>query len=236
MAKILGVGIATLDIINHVDHYPHEDEEMRALSQRFCRGGNVTNTLSVLSQLNHNCYWAGVLCNDNDVKYITDDLTRNKINFDHCLTLNEGKVPTSYITLNEQNGSRTIVHYRDLPELNFEAFQKIPLADFDWIHFEAREPTENLKMISWLKQNWPEIPVSIEIEKNRPNIESLCQAADLYLYSKHFANQNGFNSALEFLQHQSEIQSGKDLVCAWGELGAYMKTKENLSLHQPAFS
>ena len=30
MARVLGIGIATLDIVNLVDHYPVEDEEMRA--------------------------------------------------------------------------------------------------------------------------------------------------------------------------------------------------------------
>ena len=39
MAKILAVGIATLDIINLVDSYPSEDTEVRALSQRKLRGG-----------------------------------------------------------------------------------------------------------------------------------------------------------------------------------------------------
>ena len=50
MAQILGIGIATLDIINEVDGYPVEDSEQRALAQRQRTGGNVTNTLTVLRQ------------------------------------------------------------------------------------------------------------------------------------------------------------------------------------------
>lgn len=34
MAHILGVGIATLDWIFEVDHYPQENEEMRAQALR----------------------------------------------------------------------------------------------------------------------------------------------------------------------------------------------------------
>ena len=66
MARILGVGIATLDIINTVDGYPAEDSEVRAIHQRICRGGNATNTLVVLSQLGHRCAWAGVLADEPD--------------------------------------------------------------------------------------------------------------------------------------------------------------------------
>jgi len=61
---ILGVGIVTLDIINIVEHYPAEDEEVRALSQRMCRGGNTANTLDVLAQFGHTCNWTGTLAND----------------------------------------------------------------------------------------------------------------------------------------------------------------------------
>ena len=47
--RILGVGIATLDLINEVERYPPEDAEVRALTQRRSRGGNAANTLAVLS-------------------------------------------------------------------------------------------------------------------------------------------------------------------------------------------
>src|SRR3569832_2418368 len=74
MARILGIGIATLDIINHVEGYPAEDSEVRALAQRISRGGNCTNTLVVLSQLGHRCGWGGVLAEESDAARITADL------------------------------------------------------------------------------------------------------------------------------------------------------------------
>src|SRR3569623_1138627 len=74
MARILGIGIATLDIINHVEGYPAEDSEVRALAQRISRGGNCTNTLVVLSQLGHRCGWGGVLAEESDAARITVDL------------------------------------------------------------------------------------------------------------------------------------------------------------------
>ena len=232
--KILGVGIATLDIINTVDHFPQEDEEMRAIAQRICRGGNVSNTLTVLSQLGHQCYWAGVTCNDSDLAFILSDLQRHNIDYSFCENIPSGKMPTSYITLNKQNGSRTIIHYRNLPELSVTHFKTIPLASFDWIHFEARQILENLEMIQWLKKISSEITVSIEIEKKRIGYEKILDVADLYLYSKHFANTLGFDQAEAFLQHQQTFQKECDLVCGWGEQGAYVLTKENQLIHQPA--
>ena len=102
MAKILGVGIATLDIINTVDDFPEEDSEVRALAQEQRRGGNATNTLVVLSQLGHHCTWAGTLAHDAGSEVIRADLQRHGIDTTHTQVITHGRGPTSYITLNQQ--------------------------------------------------------------------------------------------------------------------------------------
>jgi ketohexokinase len=105
MVRILGMDIATLDIINTVEDYPQEDAEIRACAQSQRRGGNATNTLVVLGQLGHHCNWVGTGQAD-------------------------GRVSTSYVTLNRRSGSRTIVHYRELDEYPFEAFRDTDLTPF----------------------------------------------------------------------------------------------------------
>ena len=125
MAKILAVGIATLDIINTVESYPLLDSETRALSQHKTRGGNATNTLAVLSQLGHQCYWAGVLIDETDTQLIRKDLALYNIDISACQKAANGKMPTSYITLDQQTGSRTIVHFRDCPEYSFASFKAL---------------------------------------------------------------------------------------------------------------
>ncbi|MGC8698062.1 MAG: PfkB family carbohydrate kinase, partial [Halothiobacillus sp.] len=137
MASILGIGIATLDIINEVDHYPLEDSEQRALAQRQSTGGNVCNTLQVLRQFEHHCALAAVLTPDADGVLIQTKITQRGIDLSPSQKIGFGHAPTSYITLNRHNGSRTIVHYRDAPEFDLNAFLAIDLTPFDWLHFEA---------------------------------------------------------------------------------------------------
>lgn len=145
MAKVLAIGIATLDIINTVNSYPTEDDEVRAISQRQARGGNATNTLAVLSQLGHECYWGGIIIDEPDAKTIQHDLATYNIDLSACKKIRSGKMPTSYINLCQQTGSRTIVHHRDCPEFSFVDFKKIELQQFDWIHFEGRNIDETKK-------------------------------------------------------------------------------------------
>ena len=234
MAKILGIGIATLDIINFVDTFPEEDTEIRATGQKITRGGNVTNTLCILSQLKHRVYWSGTLANENDANIIQHELEKYNINTDYVKTYANGKAPTSYILLNKLNGSRSIVHYRDLPELDYTHFQNIALDDFDWIHFEARNIEQTLKMLQYLKQHHPNIPCSVEFEKQRESIQQLYKFADVLIFSKNYCLKSEQNDAEKFLSTLSKQFSDKTFILAWGDQGCYGCRSGSDILHSAA--
>ncbi|NP_001279684.1 ketohexokinase precursor [Callorhinchus milii] len=59
--KILCVGLVCLDIINVVDCFPVEDTDTRCLSQRWQRGGNASNSCTVLALLGTPCAFMGSL-------------------------------------------------------------------------------------------------------------------------------------------------------------------------------
>ncbi|XP_015443607.1 ketohexokinase isoform X2 [Pteropus alecto] len=59
--QILCVGLVVLDIINVVDKYPEEDTDSRCLSQRWQRGGNASNSCTILSLLGAPCAFMGSL-------------------------------------------------------------------------------------------------------------------------------------------------------------------------------
>lgn len=228
MANILAVGIAALDIINTTDGFPQEDEEVRALSQEIRRGGNSSNTLTVLSQLNHHCHWLGSLANDSAAKMITDDFKIYGIEFAGCEIHPGHTTPTSYITLNKLNGSRTIVHYRDLPEMSAGNFKKCSLGQFDWIHFEGRNVEQTREMLAYLKETNVRSIVSIEIEKDRKNLQDLYTGADIYFFSKAFAANNNHSDPENFLRHYRTLIPDALLVCTWGSEGAYALEKHEL--------
>lgn len=220
MAEILAIGIAVVDIISEVASYPAENDELRALSRYRRRGGNAGNTLTVLAGLGHHCHFAGVLADDSDGRYVGDDLTASGINTDWCRIIGDGVMPVSHITLNRQNGSRTIVHYRDLPEFAIEDFAAIPVERYDWIHFEGRNITATRAMLEGLRDRGYTGRISVEIEKDREQIESLYPLAQLLIFSRDFARGQGFDDGAAFLQHIRAGGIDADLVCAWGEQGA----------------
>lgn len=234
MSRILAIGIATVDIVNEVAAYPAEDSEVRALGQRIARGGNATNTLVVLSQLGHACSWGGVLAEDADSGHILAELAAHRIDLRHCRREPQGKNPTSYILVSRSNGSRSIVHYRDLPEFGYADFSAIDLAGFDWLHFEGRNVPEALRMLRLARERVPQMPISLEIEKPRPEIEALLPWADLLLFSRAYAEARGYPDAGALFAAMRAQAPRAELVCSWGAAGAWASSANGRMHVSPA--
>ena len=195
MSFILITGNATLDIVNRVAHYPHEDEELRALEQWSDLGGNAATMARVLAAHRHRCDWVGVVANDSDGDKILATLKAHQVGVEHA-DCQVGASPVSYITVNQQNGSRTIVHYRDLPELAAEAF--------------------------------------MEIEKVRDGLEELIPLVDVVLFSRAYAQVQGFNDAVSFLQNRQATHGALWMTCTWGAQGAWAIDHDGAIFHEPA--
>ncbi len=230
--RILAVGIATLDLISRVDRYPAEDAEVRANASWRSRGGNATNTLVALAQWGHACAWAGTTSADSDGDLVLADLHRCGIATDAVRRIPGSRLPTSQVTLSQATGSRTIVHYRDLIEYTAGMFAGVDPAEYDWIHFEGRNVPELSGMLERVRETGGP-GCSVEIEKPREGIETLVELADLVLYSRQYARSRGFSTAERFLR---QLPSGHpEAYCAWGEAGAWGRSRDAEIVHAPAF-
>jgi ketohexokinase len=236
LARILAVGIAALDVITTVERYPAEDSEVRATARRVVRGGNATNTLVVLRQLGHACTWVGTQGGGPGARLILADLARYGVEAGACRVYPEASPPTSYITVSAATGSRTIVHYRDLPELTAADFEVVDLAGIDWAHFEGRNVPETRRMLGRVRRERPGLPCSVEVEKPRHNIEALLGLADLALFSRHYARARGYANPAELFAALRPRAPGASLVCAWGEAGASALSPCGVAAESPAFA
>ena len=227
--RVLIVGLACLDIMNTVDHYPNEDEDMRALSQRWQKGGNAANTAEVLSQtLGTSCE---LLCSLNqglEGEFIKGQLQKRGVLVGNCPLKENCGFPTSCVFINCASGTRTIVHGRnDLPELSFEDFNKMDMSVYCWIHFEGRHNLDEIiKMIrkieAFKNSTKAHIKVSVELEKKRDELKKVLGLADVVFIGKDFAQFCGFNHPEEAINgFSSQVKPTASLICAWGDMGAF---------------
>lgn len=234
MAKILGIGNLVLDTILTLDHYPQEDEEVRAQSRQFRFGGNTANTLSVLSQLGHEPAIATTLATDEQAKHLKKSIQDHGISTDHIQRFIKGATPTSYVMVSKNTGSRSITHYRDLPELGFEHFAKIEVEAYDWLHFEGRNMDVLPGMLNIAKTFLDNQPISLEVEKARDGIEDLFGSANLLLFSHHYAKQKGYKDAESLLKDVHKVAPMANLVCTWGDRGAWSLSSSGELHHEAA--
>ncbi len=217
---LLGVGIATLDLINEVEAYPIEDSEIRASAHRRARGGNVTNSLVVLAQLGHKCRWVGTLGDDPAADIVLADLAGHGVDIGDVVRVPGGTTPTSYIALSRATGSRTIIHFRDLPELDAASFERVSLGAVGWAHFEGRNPEQTNLMMGRIRAERPDLPMSLELEKSWPGMECLLDKPQVVLAGKGYAEGAGFVEPVAFLEDLMTRTTANLCVVAWGEEGA----------------
>ncbi|XP_078046269.1 ketohexokinase isoform X2 [Augochlora pura] len=224
--KVLCVGLTCLDIVQTCTHYPEEDSDQRSVEYRWQRGGNASNTCTVLSLLGTSCEFFGIGC------------------------------PTSTVILSQSTGSRTILHHNpSMPELVLKNFEQLRLQDYSWIHFEGRNLNEVLSMMQCVENYnnmlsysqdstdkegaWSQMPITVSVELENPKSELLDLLAyvDVAFISKDFAQSRGHDNMSDTLKHvANDAKSGATLICAWGDRGAMAKTPDNIIVQSPAFS
>ncbi|XP_069881310.1 ketohexokinase isoform X1 [Dipodomys merriami] len=241
--QILCVGLVVLDVINVVDKYPEEDTDRRCLSQRWQRGGNASNSCTVLSLLGAPCAFMGSLARDHVADFLVADFKRRGVDVSHVAWQSRGDTPCSCCIVNTSNGSRTILLYdTNLPDVSAKDFEKVDLTRFKWIHIEGRNASEQVKMLHRIEQHNARQPpeqkirVSVEIEKPREELFQLFGYGEVVFVSKDIAKHLGFKSAEEALRGlYSRVKKGATLICAWAEEGADALGPDGQLLHSDAF-
>ncbi|KAF2163735.1 hypothetical protein M409DRAFT_68322 [Zasmidium cellare ATCC 36951] len=234
--KLIMVGACYVDTILSVPQFPQEDHKLRARSLDRRRGGNVANSLEVLQQLQPaegREYELLLLCvlpakTSPGTKFVRNSLAE-KVSTQHCVYREDHTEPaSSYIIKADATGSRTIVNYNELPEMRVEEFQERVTSISRqgggrmWFHFEGREVETSVACMRWLKERYPNVLLSAEVEKpNREGLELISAEADVVFFSKSWAETKGYQAAEELLRSQAPaLPKASLLFCTWGADGA----------------
>uniref|UniRef100_A0A8C8VMX1 Ketohexokinase n=1 Tax=Pelusios castaneus TaxID=367368 RepID=A0A8C8VMX1_9SAUR len=241
--RILCVGLVCLDIISVVDAYPAEDTDTRCLSQRWQRGGNASNSCTVLSLLGAPCAFMGSLAPGHAADFILADFQRRGVDTAHVAWQSQGDTPCACCVVNSTNGSRTVTLYdTNLPDVTAQDFEQVDLTQYKWIHWEGRNAAEQVKMIQRVEEHnractaHQRVSMSVEVEKPREELYQLLGYGDVVFVSKDVAKVFGFRSAAEAVKGlQPRVRPGATVICAWAEDGADALGPDGELVHSAAF-
>ena len=107
---VVGVGLAAVDDLIRVAHYPEADSKVPILGRvRRCGGLNAT-ALVAAARLGASAAYAGILGDDEPSRFVLDALQAKGVNTDHvCVYPGAGPV-LSEIVIDEANRTRTIFY------------------------------------------------------------------------------------------------------------------------------
>lgn len=223
------VGLACVDIIASVAAYPPEDSCARATGVRRTRGGNASNSAVVAARCGVAATWRGTLPKRGsaDAAFLLDDLAARGVSTQPVHRGAVDAAPTSYVTLSEATGSRTIVHARgDLDELGSADLPDDAWASCAWVHFEGRAAcaAATAAALGALRGPPRVKTTSVELEKLDAALDPLEALADVVFFSRERAERDGFDDPVKYLASKAReaARAGRDqvLTCAWGSSGA----------------
>lgn len=185
--KILSFGIAAVDFVAVVDHFPEPDEKMRSTSLLVEGGGNAANTACAIGRLSD---YASVDCatavgDDANGNTIVGGLEENGVGTDSIERF-EGNSPFSYILTTPDN-ARTIIHQPSTREMSTEfATEKINAKDYNAVHFDCRHPEAAVLLSEKCAEEG--IPYSLDVERPREGLEQLMKNAKVVICNSNYCD------------------------------------------------
>ncbi|XP_030373037.1 ketohexokinase [Scaptodrosophila lebanonensis] len=223
---VLCVGCTVIDFVTINASFPEEDSDRRCLDGYWQRGGNASNVSTVLQVLGARVEFFGMLSRADGFRVLLEDLRKRDIGVRYCPQTDKDP-PFSSVILAQDTGSRTIVHCnKNYPYVTAEDFKRIDLSAFGWVHFEARCPTETIKMIQavvdYRSKCGDELIISLDFETLYEENLNLCDLCDYVVLSKDLALKKGWKAAQEACLglERDLIQHRPAIICPWGSDGA----------------
>ncbi len=135
---VLGIGMATMDILTPVAQLPKSDEVSSVESIALCGGGPVATALAVLARMGARTEYLGTLAGDSWGEAIRRDLDQLGVGTAHCQRVEEAQSIVSVILIEQQSGNRAILYHSDgFPELPPEAVDPALVAGARIVHLDG---------------------------------------------------------------------------------------------------
>ena len=188
--RVLVMGACGVDYIAAVDAYPAPDAKVRTSQLHVAGGGNAANTAVTLARLGISTQLISKIGDDAMSAEIRRDLNEDLVDTTHLLTEKNSNSPLTYVIVDTSNQTRTCIHTPMKTEISQHEIVNV-ISEFrsertppDWIHFDSRHTEASGVFASYASTF--KIPISIDLEKQRPHLEKIIPFSDVIFTNQHF--------------------------------------------------
>eukprot|EP00596_Hydrurales_sp_CCMP1899_P005447 CAMPEP_0119034894 /NCGR_PEP_ID=MMETSP1177-20130426/1909_1 /TAXON_ID=2985 /ORGANISM="Ochromonas sp, Strain CCMP1899" /LENGTH=416 /DNA_ID=CAMNT_0006992703 /DNA_START=127 /DNA_END=1377 /DNA_ORIENTATION=- len=203
MKKILGLGVACVDIVACIDTYPKQDQKILAKSTGIYSGGNVGNTLTTISLLK--AASASIFTkigDDSNGEFYLKDLRKVGVDVTHVIMNSAAPTLLVYVIVDRQ-ACRTCIASPNEQELTVSEVKNEVntktdsitglLENIELLHLDSRHTSAAVALAE--EANKRGIVVSLDVEKDRPHLKELLPLCDIIFTNKEFP-ENYFHDKL----------------------------------------
>lgn len=184
--KVLCIGHISYDITFPMEGFIQENTKNRVKMRVECGGGPASNAAYLLGKYGIETYIMGIVGNDEEANKIIKEFSSVNVNTNYLLKLDDYKTTNSMIIANQENGSRTILTYKD-------DAKNYPIRDIDFvpdiIHIDGQE----IEISNYMLDKFPNAISVLDAGRNTDEIITLAKKVRYLVCSKEFAeNVTGY--------------------------------------------
>jgi len=217
----LGIGLATLDRLMQVEHYPASNEKTEAIASRICGGGPAANAMTVLSVLGMKAAFCGVIGNDEAGEMILREFAEAGVDTSAVIRRPGYQTAEAHIWSDKSNAERTVVLNRgENYEIGPEELPVKLLENCRYLLLDGRDTEADLTAAKIVQEKGGIIVY--DLGGLRPRVEELLASADIIITTAKFIGQyfpqasmeNGLESLYQGGLELAALTMGK-YGCVW---------------------
>ncbi|KAH8371656.1 hypothetical protein KR093_008361, partial [Drosophila rubida] len=244
---VLCVGTLSLDLLTMCNELPEPGGFIDSLETYWQRGGHSSTVSFVLSLLSAQSEFLGMLSRTPLLSAIITEMQGRGIEMMHCPKTDDDP-GFSTVIMAKKTGASSIIHCnRRFAYCTYADFKQLDLSTFGWVHFEANNVGETLKMVRAVLDynNGRKEPILTSLRVNSKYWEHRCliDMCDFVLFSRQLAMQLGWRSARETCEQLDfDLRMPRSIhikrpcyICSWGPKGAGCLTGDGVYHNMPPY-
>jgi sugar/nucleoside kinase (ribokinase family) len=235
---VVGVGMATVDVLTVVPRLPKTDDVYRVVRTDLQGGGPVATALVALARLGADVAYLGVIAPDDWGQFILDDFRRYGVDTSLIVRAEAGASPLSVILVEQATGSRAILYdLGRLPELPLSDAWRTAIRNARALHLDGWHLPLALEAARAARDAGVLVSFDGGAGEPRPGVEALLELADVLVVARKFArNVTGLDDPLQAGPALRRFGAAEaEVVITDGAAGCWLWEGKEF-MHQPAFA
>ncbi|PXF47315.1 Ribokinase [Gracilariopsis chorda] len=175
-SRVLSLGLAAVDLLARVPAFPRPDEKIRTTALDVLGGGNAANTLTALRRLGVPCALASKLGDDMYGRVALRELQADGIDTRFVRVCPYVNTTFTYVIVDNAHNTRTCISTPASEDLFESDIDHSMLDGVQLLLLDGRHTLAAVRLAQLAKQR--EIPILLDIERERPHIRQLLSYAD----------------------------------------------------------